>query len=65
MKICNKCEDVFVTIVDGVFSGSEICPTCLNTTYKTNKKHFYKRVINSIKTYYNKCFPVRKTKEKK
>ena len=37
MRICNKCEDIFVTIVDGVFSGSEICPTCLNTTYKTNK----------------------------
>lgn len=29
MKICNKCEDVLITIVDGVFSGSEICLTCL------------------------------------
>ena len=34
MKICYKCEDVFVTIVGGVFSGSELCPTCSNTTYK-------------------------------
>jgi|TARA_R110000824_G_scaffold61170_2_gene162961 formylmethanofuran dehydrogenase subunit E len=37
-KICNKCEDVFITIVDGVFSGSEICPTCLNTDYKYIKE---------------------------
>ena len=29
MKRCNKCEDVLITIVIGVFSGSEICPTCL------------------------------------
>ena len=28
MKVCNKCEDVLVTIVDGVFSGSEICLAC-------------------------------------
>ena len=34
MKICDKCEDVFVTIVGGVFSGSELCPTCSNKTSK-------------------------------
>ena len=29
MKRCNKCEDVLISIVNGVVSGSEICPTCL------------------------------------
>ena len=38
MKICDKCEDVFVTIVGGVFSGSELCPTCSNTTYKKTEE---------------------------
>ena len=36
-KICSKCEDVFITIVDGIFSGTEICPTCSNTDYKKEK----------------------------
>ena len=37
MKLCNECEDVLVTIVDGVFSGSEICLTCTRGEWKITK----------------------------
>jgi hypothetical protein len=36
-KNYNKCEDVLITIVDGVFSGSEICPTCTGGKWKITK----------------------------
>ena len=31
MKLCNKCDNEMITIVDGSFSGTESCPTCSNT----------------------------------
>ena len=37
MKVCNECEDVLVTIVDGVFSGSEICLACTRGKWKITK----------------------------
>ena len=31
MKLCKKCDNEMVTIVDGVFSGTESCSVCSNT----------------------------------
>ena len=49
-KVCNKCEDIIVTIVDGVFSGTEICLTCSITNYK-RKGFAMKWIINKFEEW--------------